>query len=174
MLSQSLLPLPCSFPPAMPIKTELDEPSALSPLHHFESMDEIIERQNQRSRREHHSKCKCDTSPSTLSYSPTRSSLHTLGYSHATAAMHDLGCAKAIDDSLPSDVALSQVSHIHTWSLPLASSSCVHRFWTSSPHTILNRIHNHNPPNPVKWAAITGIVFSIEPSLIDPVALLVV
>jgi hypothetical protein len=127
-LSQSLPPLPCSFPPATPIKTEPDEPSTSSPLHHFESMDEIIERQNRRSRREHHSKHKCDTSSSTLPYSPTCSSLHALGYSRAAAATCDLGRAKVIDDSLPSDVTLLQVSHIHTRSLPLASSSCVHRF----------------------------------------------
>jgi hypothetical protein len=112
--SQSLPPLSCSFPPAMPIKTELDKPSALSPLHHFESMYEIIERQNWRSRREHHSKCKCDMSPSMLPYSPTHSSLHASGYSCAATATCDLRCAKAIDDSLPSDVTLSQVSHIHT------------------------------------------------------------
>lgn len=83
--------LPCSFPPATPIKTEPDEPSASSPLHRFESMDEIIERQNRRSRREHRSKRERDTSPSTLPYSPTRSSLRASGYSRAAAATRDLG-----------------------------------------------------------------------------------
>ena len=46
-LSQPLLPFPCLFPPAMPIKAKLDEPSTSSSLHCFESMDEIIKRQNQ-------------------------------------------------------------------------------------------------------------------------------
>jgi hypothetical protein len=42
--SQPPPPLPCSFPLATPIKTQLDEPSTSSSLYRFESMDEIIER----------------------------------------------------------------------------------------------------------------------------------
>lgn len=96
-------PLPCSFSPETPIKTEPVEPSASSSLRRFESMDEIIERQNRRSRRERRSRRDRDASPpGALPHSPTRSSLRASGHSRA-AATRDLGRARTTDDSLPSN-----------------------------------------------------------------------
>ena len=104
-------PPPCSFPPATPIKTEPVEPSvSSSSVRRFESMDEIIERQNRRTRRERRSRRERDTSPGALSHSPTRSSLRTSSGHPRTASTRNSGRVRIADDSLPANLALSQVS----------------------------------------------------------------
>jgi len=104
-------PPPCSFPPATPIKTEPDEPSASSSsLRRFESMDEIIERQNRRSRRERRTRRERDTSPGAPSHSPTRSTLRTSSGHSRTASTRDSRRVRMTDDSLPANLAPSQVS----------------------------------------------------------------
>ncbi|KAI0251430.1 hypothetical protein BJV78DRAFT_1211514 [Lactifluus subvellereus] len=78
-ISSAATDAPCSFPPVTPVKTEpLDPPPPSSPsssntaaaavasssIRRFESMDEIIERQNRRSKRERRSRReRDDTSP---------------------------------------------------------------------------------------------------------------
>ena len=114
-------PLP-SFPPATPIKTEPDEPAASSSVRRFESMDEIIERQNRRSRRERRSRRDRDASPGALPHSPTRPSLRVSGHCRSTSTRdtRDLGRARAVDDSLPANSGLSQVSR----AVILTESAC--------------------------------------------------
>lgn len=87
-------------PPATPIKTEPIESS--SSLRRFESMDEIIERQNRRSRRERRNRRERDTSPA-LPHSPTHSTLRSSGHPRTS----DSGRVKSTDDPCS---GLSQVS----------------------------------------------------------------
>jgi hypothetical protein len=166
-ISAADAPPPPSFPPATPIKTEPDELTASSSVRRFESMDEIIERQNRRSKRERRSRREREASPSI--HSPTRSSLRASGRSRSTTTRdtRDLGRARAMDDSLPSNTGFLQVGH----PVILANSACV-----PPPLrllAILCRIHCHVPPHPVEWVAITGILSSIRPLLPSTVALLV-
>lgn len=159
-------PLP-SFPPATPIKAEPVEITASSSVRRFESMDEIIERQNRRSKRERRSRRERETSPSI--HSPTRTSLRASGHSRSTTTRdaRDSGRARAIDDSLPANTGFSQVGN----SVILANSALV-----PPPlrlRALLDRIHYHVLLRPVERVAIIGILFSISPSHPSTVALLV-
>jgi len=162
-------PPPPSLPPAPPIKTEPIELPASSSIRRFESMDEIIERQNRRTRRERRSRRERDASPGGP-HSPTRSALRASGHPRTTATREtrDSGRAKATDDSLPADIDLSQVSRAI-----LCSLTAVPVLLSSQTQPILRRIYCHNLPRPVGWAAITGTLSSIRPSLQSTVALLV-
>jgi hypothetical protein len=102
-----------SFPPATPIKTEPIDPS--SSLRRFESMDEIIERQNRRSRRERRTRRERDTSPA-LPHSPTHSAIR----SSCHPCTSDSGRVKPTDDS---NFGLSQV--IPSPGIVLTSSDAV-------------------------------------------------
>ena len=62
-ISAADAPPPLSFPPATPIKTEPVELTASSSVRRFESMDEIIERQNRRSKRERRSRRSAKRAP---------------------------------------------------------------------------------------------------------------
>jgi hypothetical protein len=166
-ISAADAPPPLSFPPATPIKTEPVELTASSSVRRFESMDEIIERQNRRSKRERRSRREREASPSI--HSPTRSSLRASGYSRSTATRdtRDSGRARAIDDSLPANTGFLQVGY----TVILANSACV-----PPPLRLLAalyRIHSHVPSRLVERAAITEILSSIRPSLPSTVALLV-
>jgi len=120
-ISTADAPPPPSLPPATPIKTEPDELTASSSIRRFESMDEIIERQNRRSRRGRRSRREREASPSI--HSPTRSSLRASGHSRSTATrdMRDSGRARAMDDLLPANTGLSQVGR----TVFLPNSACV-------------------------------------------------
>ena len=111
-ISAADAPMPPSFPPATPIKTEPVEVTASSSVRRFESMDEIIERQNRRSKRGRRSRRDREASPSF--HSPTRSSLRASGHSRSTATRdtRDSGRARVIDDSLPANTGFSQVGCI--------------------------------------------------------------
>jgi hypothetical protein len=166
-ISAADAPPPPSFPPATPIKTEPVELTASSSLRRFESMDEIIERQNRRSKRERRSRREREASPGI--HSPTRSSLRASGHSRSTVTRdtRDSGRARAIDDSLPANTGLSQVGR----PVILANSACV-----PPPLRLLAflyRIHCHVPSRPVDRAAITGILSSIRALHPTTVALLV-
>ena len=169
-ISAADAPPPLSFPPATPIKTEPDEPAASSSVRRFESMDEIIERQNRRSRRERRSRRDRDASPGALPHSPTRSSLRVSGHSRSTATRdtRDLGRARAVDDSLPENAGLSQVSG----TVILTDSACILSLLTFSAD--LFRIHCHIRLRPIERAAIIGILFSIRPSHLSTVVVLVI
>ena len=110
-ISTADAPPPLPLPPATPIKTEPVELTASSSVRRFESMDEIIERQNRRSKRERRSRREREASPSI--HSPTRSSLRASGHSRSTATRdtRDSGRARAIDDSLPANTGFLQVGH---------------------------------------------------------------
>jgi hypothetical protein len=161
---------PPSFPPATPIKTEPVEPAASSSLRRFESMDEIIERQNRRSKRERRSRRERDASPGALPHSPTRSSLRASGHprSAATRDACDPGRAKAVDESLPANIGLSRVRcAVIVADYPYATSLLTFP-------AILYRIYCHILPRPAEPAAIIGILSSIRPSHLSTVALLVI
>jgi hypothetical protein len=167
-ISAADAPPPPSFPPATPIKTEPVELTASSSVRRFESMDEIIERQNRRSKRERRSRREREASPSI--HSPTRSSLRALGHSRSTATRdtRESGRARMMDDSLPANIGFSQVGR----TVILANSACV-----PPPLrllAVLYRIHYHVPSRPVERAAITEILSSIRPSHPSTVAPLVV
>ena len=159
-------PLP-SFPPATPIKTEPVELTASSSVRRFESMDEIIERQNRRSKRERRGRREREGSPSF--HSPTRSSLRASGHSRSTTTRdtRDPGRARAMDDSLPANTGLSQVS------CTVILAKTLPTFHPLRLLAVLYRIHYHVPSRPVERAAITGILSSIRRSHPSTVALLV-
>jgi hypothetical protein len=108
-ISAADAPAPPSFPPATPIKTEPVELTASSSVRRFESMDEIIERQNRRSKRERRGRREREASPSI--HSPARSSLRASGHSRsaATRDTRESRRARAMDDSLPANIGFSQV-----------------------------------------------------------------
>ena len=166
-ISEADAPPPPSYSPATPIKIEPVELTASSSVRRFESMDEIIERQNRRSKRERRSRREREASPSI--HSPTRSSLRASGHSRSTATRdtRDSGRARAMDDYLPANTGLSQVGR----TVILAISACVPL--PLRLLAVLYRIHCHAPPRPVERAAITGILFSIRASHPSTVALLV-
>jgi hypothetical protein len=120
-ISAADAPPPLSFPPATPIKVESVELTASSSVRRFESMDEIIERQNRRSKRDRRSRREREASPSI--HSPTRTSLRASGHSRSTTTRdtRDSGRAGAMDDSLPANTGFSQVGHTAI----LAYSACV-------------------------------------------------
>jgi len=160
-ISAADAPPPPSLTPATPIKAEPVEP-APSSLRRFESMDEIIERQNRRRRRER------EASPGI--HSPTRSSLRASGHSRsaATRDTRDSGRARTMDDSLPANTGLSQVG----CTVILANSACIPPLLRLL--AVLYRIHSLILTRPTEWAAITGILSSISPSHPNAVALLVI
>jgi hypothetical protein len=166
-ISAADAPPPPSFPPATPIKTEPDELTASSSVRRFESMDEIIERQNRRSKRERRSRREREASPVSIrlrDHPYARRAILAL-QQHATRVTWDAPGRWMI--LLPSNTGFLQVGH----PVILANSACV-----PPPLrllAILCRIHCHVPPHPVEWAAITGILSSIRPSLPSTVTLLV-
>jgi hypothetical protein len=94
-----------------------------------------------------------DASPGALFYSPTRSSLWVSGHSRSTATRNtrDLGRARALDDSLPANTGLSQVS----CTVILTDSARILSLLTFSGH--LFRIHSHILLRPIERADIIGI-----------------
>ena len=142
-ISAADAPPPPSFPPATPIKTEPIEPTASSSVRRFESMDEIIERQNRRSKRERRSRREREASPNI--HSPTRSSLRASGHSRSitTRDGRDLGRVRAMDDFLPANTGLSQVRR----TVILANSACIPPPSETSFHSLQDSLPYSGTPS---------------------------